>query len=136
MIKMTEAKTYKKTNTKTKTHIHRQRQIQSASKIQCMLYLSKAGISPLYTFCISVVGLPSIFLKNLPKAASDNHYQRIALIEHENLNLPKSPCNDYPDYSFRTCVNSKLSAKIGCRRKWDLHTDKSLPLCINISQFR
>ena len=33
-----------------------------------MLFLSKAGgsrISPLYTFCISVVGLPSIFLKNL-----------------------------------------------------------------------
>ena len=89
-----------------------------------------------YTFCISVVGLPSIFLRSLPKVASDNHYQRIALIEHENLNLPKSPCNDDPDYSFRTCVNSKMSAEIGCRRKWDLLTDKSLPLCTNISQFR
>ena len=43
LMTMTETITYKKTNTKTKTHIHRQRQIQSASKTQCMLYLSKAG---------------------------------------------------------------------------------------------
>ena len=43
VMTMTETNTYKKTNTKTKTHIHRQRQIQSASKTQCMLYLSKAG---------------------------------------------------------------------------------------------
>ena len=39
VMTMTETNTYKKT----KTHIHRQRQIQSASKTQCMLYLSKAG---------------------------------------------------------------------------------------------
>ena len=32
-----------RTKTKTKTPRHRQRQIQSASKTQCMLYLSKAG---------------------------------------------------------------------------------------------
>ena len=126
---MAETNTYKKKNTK--THIHRQRQIQSAFKKQCMLYLSKAGgsrISPLSTFCISVVGLPSIFLKNLPKAASDVHYQRIALIEHENLNLPKSPLQRRPQLQFQ---NLCQLIEIGCRRKWDFLTYKSLPLCIN-----
>ena len=48
----------------------------------------------------------------------------------------KAPCNDDRNYNFRTCVNSKMSGEIGCRRKWDFLSDKKLPLCNNISQFR
>ena len=60
-----------------------------------------------YTFCISFVGLPSIFLRSLPKIASDNHYQRIVLIEHENLNLPKSPLQRRPQLQFQNLCQLK-----------------------------
>ena len=84
----------------------------------------------------SLSGLPSLFSKTNPSGPQDNHYKRIASVEHENLNLPRNPCNDDPTFSFRACVNMKLSSDIGCRRKWDIHSDQRLPLCTNINQFR
>lgn len=64
------------------------------------------------TFCISASGLPSVFLKSQPEGSSDNHYQRLALFLHEDLNLPGNPCNDQPDYSFRACVTRKVSEEV------------------------
>ena len=77
-----------------------------------------------------------MFLKSEPVGAKDNHYQRIVLVEHEDLNVPDNPCNEDPDYSFRACVSRKVSGQVRCRRKLDFFSDKSLPLCTNLQQFR
>jgi len=83
-----------------------------------------------------LIGLPNIFLKIMAEDADDNFYQRIALYEHEDLNLPERPCNDDPSYSFRSCVNKKIARDIGCRTRWNLFADESLPICSKIIQFR
>ena len=101
-------------------------------RIDCLTF----GYIALSIDLFYLLGLPNRFLKIMAENADDNFYQRIALYEHEDLNLPESPCNDDPSYSFRACVSKKIARDIGCRTRWNLFADKSLPVCSNISQFR
>ena len=56
--------------------------------------------------------------------------------EHTELNVPADPCEESPDYSFTRCVKSSLARSVGCRTKWGMRDDKTLPLCTTLQQFR
>ena len=47
--------------------------------------------------------------------------------------------NDYdlflPGYD-QGCIKEAFSKEIGCRMKWDEHTDKNIPICSSMTQFR
>ena len=60
-----------------------------------------------------------IFLQNENQASSDLlHIQSIELIQHNNLNLEKSPCMEDPEYSFSNCLRNVENEKVGCSFHW------------------
>ena len=61
---------------------------------------------------------------------------RITLTKQKKLNLPRSPCNEDPVYSFTTCVKEQLSQRIGCRLPWDKWSDQSRRTCESENEFK
>ena len=50
------------------------------------------------------------------------------------MNTVKNPCQESRTYSFTACIRNHLSAKVGCRLKWDTWSDPSWPLCSKVEQ--
>merc|ERR1712012_934304 len=64
------------------------------------------------------------------------HY-RLELVEVNKLNLPTSPCNDDPSYSFLLCVKKSVASKVRCITKWDLWwNDTTSHICTSGDQHR
>ena len=57
-------------------------------------------------------------------------------VEHRNLDTPSKRCNPDPAYSFSACVKEAFSRDAGCRLKWDRWTDRALPICHHLKQYR
>ena len=58
------------------------------------------------------------------------------VIKHKNLDVPSKRCNPDPTYSFTSCIKESFSAQVGCRLYWDSWTDRAIPLCQDITQYR
>ena len=58
------------------------------------------------------------------------------LVLHQNLDLASKPCNSAPLYSFTGCVKTSLSKEAGCRLHWDSWTDRAMPECDKLEQYR
>merc|ERR1711956_189168 len=63
-------------------------------------------------------------------------YQSIGLIEQHKMDLPASPCQDSPGYSFARCTRRSLSGRVGCRLPWDPWSHTTVPLCSTLQQYR
>ena len=55
---------------------------------------------------------------------------------HKNLDVASKPCNPDPVYSFTGCIKTSLSWEVGCRLQWDKWTDRKLPRCDKLEQYR
>ena len=56
------------------------------------------------------------------------------MTEYTRLHTPENPCQESNTYSFTACLRNYLSAKVGCRLKWDTWSDPSWPLCSEVEQ--
>ena len=65
-----------------------------------------------------------------------SRYYPFALTEVEELDVPKDPCNNDPNYNFGNCVKESFSRKAGCKTKWDNFGNTDLELCTTVQQFR
>ena len=52
-------------------------------------------------------------------------------MRHEKLNLPHSPCENSPGYSFSGCVHEYVMRKAGCQPPWRRFSVEGLPICDN-----
>ena len=55
---------------------------------------------------------------------------------HKNLDVASKRCNPDPLYSFTGCIKTSLSWEVGCRLHWDRWTDRQLPECDKLEQYR
>ena len=81
------------------------------------------------------VGLPTI-MKKLDPNKSTSHYHRLSATNMEELSTPHDPCDPDESYNFQSCVRQTISAKAGCRTRWDRWSSKELPRCSTLEQFR
>ena len=65
-----------------------------------------------------------------------SYYYPFALTEVEELDVPKDPCNNDPDYNFRACIKESISRKADCKTKWDNFGQNKLQPCSTVQQFR
>ena len=84
---------------------------------------------------MNLIGLPSIY-KRLNPNTTASHYYQFSLTEHEELNLPKDPCNEDKEYIFQACVKQSLSKQVGCRLKWDTWSNKKIKTCKTMEEYR
>lgn len=73
---------------------------------------------------------------------------RLKVTKHFKLNLPSQPCEEDTSYNFQVfsgitgfllvqaCLKRSLSAKTGCRLKWDTWSSEEIPYCSTMDQFR
>ena len=71
------------------------------------------------------MALPKTRIKVM--ANSTFQYQRIALVQHSLVNLPKIPCEPRGDYSFQGCVRDSFTGKVKRLLLWPAHD--GLPVC-------
>ena len=79
-----------------------------------------------------------MILKNQNQASTDLvQIQCIELIQHNNLNLEKSPCMDDPEYSFSNCLRNAVNMKVGCTLPWAMEKlgKTKIPNCTKMEQF-
>ena len=86
-----------------------------------------------------VVNLNPVLPFNMFKLAQDKpkfKHLRFIVIQHKNLDVPSKRCNPDPSYSFTSCIKEVFSAQVGCRLYWDSWTDRDIPVCHSLLQYR
>ena len=99
---------------------------------------------------------PGLGLNKLFLNMKQSIFAKLTVVEHHNLNVPNKRCNPQTGYSFtgnikfiplfihfhihlyygQGCIKEAFSKEVGCRMHWDEHTDKNIPICSNMTQFR
>ena len=64
-----------------------------------------------FVYSDNLVGIP-MEVRVFTIRSSVSHYQRINLIEMNELDVPSDPCNANPSYNFRSCVKKSVTRKV------------------------
>ena len=64
-----------------------------------------------FVYSDNLVGIP-MEVRVFTIRSSVSHYQRINLIEMNELDVPSDPCNANPSYNFRSCVKKSITRKV------------------------
>ena len=57
----------------------------------------------------------------------------LKVVHHITLNTEHSPCLESENYSFASCINRKVSQKVGCRSFWTNYSE--YPVCSDFKQY-
>ena len=64
-----------------------------------------------FVYSDNLVGIP-MEVRVFSTRSSVSHYQRLNLIEMNELDVPSDPCNANPSYNFRSCVKKSITQKV------------------------
>ena len=60
----------------------------------------------------------------------------LVVTERRSINRPEAPCNENPDFNFKSCITESLYEKVGCRYPWDQDNGSTLPICKTVEKIK